>query len=242
MIKGIIFSLQQTLVRFTGEWETVVQEGAAAMSGWYLKKARIKVDQTALVNAFISERKAGRVLAYQTNREVTAAQSLHEALKKIDAPARAESVIADAIKAYFEVEEAHWVRYPETLDTLKQLKAAGYQLGMYANHSDDASLQRILNRCRLRPWLSPTFSSARWGWRTPKPDPFTLIAKRWQLAPTEVMVVGNTLNSEILAAQTADMPSVLVTQEAAPSNENHPDISPTATIPNLLTLPGVLGI
>lgn len=240
MIKGIIFDLDQTLIHFTGDWSEVVRQGAQAMSEWYLKKRRVKLDQAACIEAFVSERKAGRVLAMQTQQEVVAQDSLREALKKIDAPARALPMVPDAIKIYFEAESAAWQRYPETIDMLKQLQADGYKLGLYTNATDDDLVQRLVNRFKLRPWLSPTFSSAGWGWCKPKPEPFLMIADRWQLPPEQIVVVGDTLNTDILGAQNAGMRSILVTMNEAPSNEDYRHIQPTATISSLATLATVI--
>ena len=44
MIKGIIFDLGSTLMRFTGDWEAVSREGVEAMATWYLKKKHISMD------------------------------------------------------------------------------------------------------------------------------------------------------------------------------------------------------
>lgn len=239
-IKGIIFDLGYTLIQFTGDWETVVRTGARAMSDWFLKKKRIGHDQTGLMEAFISEQAAGRVLAFQTQTEVLSADNLRRALRRIQAPARAMPLVPDALKIYFQAEEAAWQRYPEAIDTLKLLKAQGYRLGLYSNASDDAFVQRIVNQEKLRPWLSPTFSSAGWGWRKPKAEPFNLIAQRWHLKPAEIVMVGDTLNADILGANNAGLASVLVTMNESPSNEDNRHVQPTATIPSLATLPGII--
>jgi len=240
LIKGIIFNLSYTLLHFNEDWSTVVRQGAEAMSSWYLKKKRIKHDQNELVEAFISERKAGRVLAYQTNQEVIAEDSLNEALKKIKAPQRAFGFIPEATKVYFQFEETHWIPYPDTIETLKQLQIHDYRVGVYTNATDDAFVQRLINQKKLRPWLSPTFSSAEWGWRTPKPEPLIMITKRWGITPAETVVVGDTLSTDILGAQNAGMKTVLITRHQPESNNDYQHIKPTVVIPALSTLPGVL--
>lgn len=240
MIKGIIFDLGHTLLRFSGHWETVIQSGAESMATWFFKKKRIRIDGPALVEAFLSEREAGYTSAAQTQTEVLARQSLRAALEKIGAPASTVALVEAAIKIYFEPEEAAWQCYPDTLATVKLLKERGYRLGLYSNASDDAFVQRLVNRNGLRPWLSPTFSSAGWGWRKPKREPFDLIAQRWQLSPEEIVVVGNSLDADILGAQNAGMPSILVTMDEAPSNGDHRHIQPTAIAGRLSDLPEII--
>ncbi len=241
MIKAIIFDLGGTLIRFNGDWETVARTGAEGMANWYFKKKHIKLDRPALVEAFLEERRLGRQTAHQTRQEVTAQETLRNVLEKIGAPATTGSLVEAAIKIYFEPEEAAWQSYPEAVETLKQLKSQGYRLGLYSNATDDPFIQRLVNRQGLRPWLSPAFSSAGWGWRKPRPEPFELIARRWGLAPAEIVVVGDTLNADILGAHNAGMFSILVTMDEAPSNADNRHIRPTATAERLSMLPELVG-
>ena len=240
MIKGIVFDLGGTLLRFNADWVTIERAGAEAMADWFLKKKHIKLDQNALVEAFLSERAAGWQRAGQTHQEVTAQASLRAALVKIEAAATALSLLEAAVKVYFGPEEAVWQSYPDTVDTLKQLYRQGYRLGLYSNATDDPFIQRLVNQNRLRPWLSPTFSSAGWGWRKPKAEPFELIARRWGLSPAEMVVVGDTLNADILGAQNAGMHSILVTMDEAPSNEANRHIQPEAVANSLSIVPEIV--
>jgi phosphoglycolate phosphatase-like HAD superfamily hydrolase len=240
LIRGIIFDLGSTLLQFTGDQAAVERAGAEAMADWYLKKKHIKLDGPALVEAFLAERAAGRMTALETQMEVVAQQSLGEALKKIDAPAAAGALVEGAIKVYFTPEEAAWVTYPDASETLKQLKSRGYRLGLYSNATDDKLIQRLVNQGGLRPWLSPTFSSAGWGWRKPRPEPFELIAGRWGLASAEVVVVGDTLSADVLGAQNAGMPSILVTMNESPFNGQHRHIQPTVVAETLSALPEIV--
>lgn len=240
MIKGIIFDLGSTLIRFTGDWQVVLHEGAAAMADWYLKKKHIKLDGAALIEAFIEERKTSRILADETQTEFLAQESLRQALRKIGAPPSAESLAEAAIKIYFAPEEAAYQPYPDAPETLKRLQSQGYRLGLYSNATDDKLVQRLVNQAYLRPFLSPTFSSAGCGWRKPKRESFDLIARRWGLAPEQIVVVGDTLNADILGAQNAGMRGILVTMDESPANEKHRHIQPAAIAENLSALPEII--
>jgi len=240
LIKGIIFDLGFTLLRFIGDWETVTREGAEAMADWYFKKRHIKLDMPGLVEAFLNERDEAWAQAHRTHSEVPAQESLLRALHAIDAPASAEALAEAAIKIYFNPEEIAWQPYPDTAETLKALQGQGYRLGLYSNATDDPLIQRLVNQSGIRPWLSPTFSSAGWGWRKPRPELFRLIAQRWGLAPQEVVMVGDTLDADILGAQNAGMPGILVTMNEAPSNEQNRHIRPAATAERLADLPEII--
>ncbi|MDM8528564.1 HAD family hydrolase [Anaerolineales bacterium HSG24] len=239
-IKGIIFDLGSTLIRFSGDWKITDQTGAEAMSNWF-KKKRIKHDQKAFVDAFLSERAAGFVVAQQTDMEVTTTASLEKTIKKMNMSDQAVPLISDAIKIYLEAESKSWFCYDDTIPTLKMLKRQGYFMGLYSNAMDDPFVQRLVNQYRLRPLLSPTFSSAGLGWRKPKAEPFQLIAERWEIPTNEIVVVGDNLRTDILGAQNAGMAGILITKNEAASNVDYRHIKPTITIPSLATLPGVLG-
>ena len=240
MIKGIIFDLGNTLIKFEGNWQTVDQEGADAMATWYLKKKHIKLDADALASTYLAERAANLETAQETHTEILAEQSLKNALKTINAPASAGAFMEAAIKICFAPEEAASHPFPDTVDTLKHLKSQGYRMGLYSNASDDALIQRLVNKCGLRPWLSPTFSSAALGKRKPNPYGFNLIAERWELAPNEIVVIGDNLSADILGAQNAGMHSILVTMDQSPSNVQNNHIQPEATAASLSELPDIV--
>jgi len=240
LIKGIIFDLGSTLLRFDGDGEAVNQQGAEAMAEWFFKKKRIKLDGPALVEAFLTQRAVDFAQARQTQTEIVAQESLRRALQKIDAPPHAEPLAEAAIKIYFALEERCWHPYPDAVETLKQLKAQGYRLGLYSNATDDALIQRLINQGKIRPWLSPAFSSAGCGWRKPKPDGFALIAARWGLPADQIVVVGDTLNADVLGAQNAGMPSILVTMDENPANGDYQNIVPTAVAESLSQIPEIV--
>lgn len=238
VIKGIIFDLGQTLIYTTGDWNRIALAGAEAMADWYLKKKHIKLDTAALIDTFLAEWESGRQTATQTRQEIVAQETLRQVLKKIEAPASTGAVVEAAIKIFFEPEEASWQLYPDTIETLKQLQSRPYRLGLYTNATDDLLIQRLVNRNSLRPYLSPTFSSAAWGWRKPRREGFELIAQRWGLPPEAVVVVGDELEADIQGAQNAGMAGILLAREGM--TPDHPAIRPTATIHSLAELPAAL--
>ena len=74
MIKGIIFDLGSTLIKFEGNWQTTDREGAEAMATWYLKKKHIKLDGDAL-----RQHLAGQLADYKIPRHVFVIESLQRA-------------------------------------------------------------------------------------------------------------------------------------------------------------------
>ena len=238
MIKGIIFDLGHTLLEFNRELDEVAREGAETLAEWYHKKKRIQLDQADLVETFLAERESAAQQASQSRQEIPLRQTLEVALSKIEAPAATKSkmLLEAAIKIYFAPEQAAWQAYPDAISTLKLLKGH-YRLGLYSNATDDAYVQRLINENKLRPELSITFSSAGLGWRKPAPQGFALIAQRWGLPVEQIVVVGDALEVDILGAQNAGMPSILVERQAASTPNS---ITPTALVNNLAELPQLI--
>ena len=145
------------------------------------------------------------------------------------------------MRVYFGPEEDAWKAYPDAKATLKHLFHQGYRLGLLSNATDDPFIQRLVNRLELRPWLSPTFSSAGLDLRKPLREPFDLILSRWNMSPESVIMVGDTLNADILGAHNAGMQGILLTADESPLNDEVREaIIPDATIMALSELPGLI--
>jgi putative hydrolase of the HAD superfamily len=225
---------------FDGDWEDVVSRGVASMAAFFAGK-RVNLDEAALAEVFVAERRTGREVAYHTNQEVTCTESLRATLEKIEAPPGAFALLGEAVRAYFGPEEAAWKAYSDAKVTLNNLSQKGYRLGLLSNATDDPFVQRLVNRLGLRPWLSPTFSSAGLAFRKPLPESMDLVLSRWNLPPQSVVVVGDTLNADILGAHNAGMRGILITADESPRNgEYRETIIPDETIAALSELPGLI--
>lgn len=239
-VRGIIFDLGNTLMYLDGDMRDVVGQGIVDMLAFF-KRKRVTLDEAALAETFMAERRAGREVACHTEREVTCSETLRTAMEKVEAPSEAFGLVNEAVRVYFRREEATWRAYPDAKATLKHLFKQSYRLGLLSNATDDAFVQRLVNRLGLRPWLSPVFSSAGLRWRKPLREPFELILSHWSLPPESVVMVGDTLNADILGAHKAGMRGILITTEESPWNDEvRETIIPDATIATLSELPNLL--
>lgn len=240
MIKGIIFDLGNTLIHFQGTWEAVVQEGVETLATWFIKKKRVRIDAPAFVDALITERRRGLAEAAESQREFLMHDGVVQALRSIDAPKRAEGIVEQGLRHFFQAEETAYQAFPDARATLKRLYLNGFKVGVFSNAPDDALVQRLVNLNELRPWVAPVFSSAAIGWRKPHPQGFEVIARRWKLPPESIVMVGDTLAADILGAQQAGMQGVLARMAENEENDQNRYIVPTATIDTLAELPGLL--
>ena len=162
-------------------------------------------------------------------------------------PDPSPELLAGAIDAFFAHEEAHWFAYPEAIPVLRTLSDRGLRLGMLSNATHDPLIQRLVDRLGFRPWLDPALSSAKTGIRKPDPAAFAPILDAWGLPPASVVMVGDTLDADILGAQRAGMSSVWFRsredarqEESAIASGSPASATPDATIKQPGELPACL--
>lgn len=232
-----------TLLQFEGDMQILNTERTASVADFFRKK-RIKLDAEALAVAIVDAQKSAQTAAHQNLAEYQMRDVIAAALQAIEAPKRAESLISGAVRAYFSPSEAAHGLIPGVIEVLKKLKAQNLKLALLSNAPDDALVQRLINRYGLRQYFSPVFSSAGLGWAKPDARAFSIIADRWGLSPQEIVMVGDTPQTDILGAKNAGMHSVFVPRnggllEALDTSQTK-QITADATIGSLSELESVL--
>lgn len=85
--------------------------------------------------------------------------------------------------------------YDDTLPVLGELRGAGYRLGLVSNWS--WGLDTILERTGLAPLLDCAVISARAGYRKPHPAIYRAALAALDLAPADVLFVGDNPHADI---------------------------------------------
>ena len=244
-IRGVIFDLGHTLMGLDGTWPEMFERGAQDLAR-FLAEREPGIDADAVTRAWLQRRREGFARARETMREVTAEDSMRWALARFGPLEPDPTLLFGAIDAFFAHEEACWYGYPEALPSLRALSGRGLRLGMLSNATHDPLIQRLVDRLGFRPWLDPALSSAATGIRKPEPAAFTPILEAWDLRPPSVVMVGDTLEADILGAQRAGMPAVWLRsredarQEGASAPDSSAAATPDATIEQLDELPDCL--
>jgi HAD superfamily hydrolase (TIGR01662 family) len=241
--RGVIVDMGWTLLDYTGELSTShIQRGLDL--GRFFQEQGLDLDGAAIFASYRQEMaelwETGRPLNY----EYPARLAMLRALRRYLAPDDATNLARDALAVSFDSVVPQWELYPDTLSTLTLLRDAGYRLGCVSNTNDDAHVQRMLDRNGLRPWLSPIYTSAEIGLRKPHPYLFEKVLRDWALSPEQVIMVGDTLDADVLGAHNVDMRGVWIDRGPVnPWSRNEDSIDrilPDATIQQLRELPDVL--
>jgi HAD superfamily hydrolase (TIGR01549 family) len=245
-IQGIIFDLGHTLMHLDGTWPEMFEHGREELIR-FLEKHRPEVDAEALAQAWLDRRSDGFARAQDTMREVTAEASMRWVLGQFAIQNPGQELLIGAIDAFFAYEEAHWFADPEAIPVLQTLSDYGLRLGLFSNATHDPLIQRLVDRLGLRPWLDPALSSAATGVRKPDPKAYDLILEAWGLPAAAVVVVGDTLEADVLGAERAGMHSVWLRarqdarqEDTAAPSRTRARATPSAAIGRLGELPTCL--
>jgi HAD superfamily hydrolase (TIGR01549 family) len=206
-IEGIIFDLGHTLMELDSTWPEVFEHGVQDLAA-FLARQGLDLDGEAFGRVLLDRRAEGFARARESLREVTAEGSMRSTFAHFGLPSPDQELLAGAIDAFFAFEKVHWIAYPEAISVLRELADRDLRLGMFSNATHDPFIQRLVDRFGFRPWLDPVLSSAGTGIRKPDPAAFAPILAKWGLPPQSVIMVGDTLDADILGAQRAGLHSV----------------------------------
>lgn len=123
-----------------------------------------------------------------------------------------DSAIRSALDALYAVTEENWELEDDALLTLRMLESAGYRLGVVSNAGDDKDVLLLVERFGLKPFFDFILTSAACSYRKPHPRIFELALAHWGYPASEVAMVGDTLEADILGANQAGLYSIWITR------------------------------
>ncbi len=239
--KAVLFDLGNTLLYFDADWPTILSQANLELFR-YLKSVGLEFDEDLFQKEF-----RNRMNEYYKSREIdfieiTTARLLMGFMKEKGFSSVSEEIIREALKNMYRVSQEHWQIEEDCLPMLEDLKTKGYQLGILSNASDDLDVQRLVDKSQIRKYMDFSLSSAACGIRKPDPRIFSIALDFWGYKNHEVLMVGDTLNADILGAKNSNIANVWITRRA-----NKPDIKnsgnhiiPDNTIEALSELPSLI--
>lgn len=240
-IKGVLFDLGNTLLYFDGDWPDVL---ARADQGMFarLEQAGLRLDRQSFLEEFRTRLEGYHLQREDDFIEHTTARVLAETLKEYGFADVGKDVLAEALKGLYAASQAHWLPEDDLCPTLETLRSAGYRMGVLSNAGDDRDVQTLVDNARIRPYLDFVITSAASGMRKPDARIFTMGLQVWGLTVDEVVMVGDTLDADILGANRMGIYSIWITRRAdRPENRAVRDeIEPDAEIETLAELPDLL--
>ena len=153
-----------------------------------------------------------------------------------------EATLRAALKAWYLVSEAYWQPEPEAPAVLELLRQQGHRLGLISNAGDDEDVQRLVDKCGLRPYFDIVLTSAALGIRKPNPRIFQAALAHWGAEPFQAAMTGDRLGADVLGARNAGIFAIWLTRRAeTAANRDHLEtILPDVTVYSLSDLPPLL--
>ena len=240
MIRGVIFDLGSTLIRFEGEWPEILQESSQVLAK-QLERDGYHLDES-FIEEFIQEMQDSYHLRERDWVERTTSSLLRKVMARFGHREVPDEVIERAIFQFFNVSEARWSPMEGVYAVLDELRVKGMCLGIISNAGDEGNVQRLIDNAQLRPYFRPIYISAALGIRKPNPKLFEMILETWDLPADQVVMVGDNLGADILGAQNAGVHQIwLTTQADTPSNREHASvIVPEATAESITEVPAIV--
>ncbi|MCD6547642.1 MAG: TIGR02253 family HAD-type hydrolase [Nanoarchaeota archaeon] len=192
MIKAILFDLDNTLLDLYKLKQMAIEAAVAAMIDAGLKVSRKKI--ISEIDKIYRE----KGIEYQKVFD----DLLKRLIGKVD-----YKILASGISAYRKIKNAHLDPYPTVIPTLTKLLKKGYKLGII---SDAPKLQIWTRLCDTK--LQHFFDfviSAEDTKKKPSTLPFRYALKELKLKPHEVLMVGDSIEKDIIGAKKIGMKTAL---------------------------------
>jgi HAD superfamily hydrolase (TIGR01509 family) len=182
--RAVLFDAGDTLIRLSGPGHQVLQRAAAALGVNGLDpEAATGVWQRVLSRASTPEELGkGRDLSPERHREVWTA---------LYADAGCDRLAPGLSAALYDVtvDAASWEPFPDTLPTLRALRARGVPVGVVSDTGFD--LRPVFDALGLSPWLDAVVLSFEIGACKPDAAPFRVACERLGVDPPDTLMVGD---------------------------------------------------
>jgi len=122
-------------------------------------------------------------------------------------PGRGFDAFFDELYDTFATQGA-WKLYDDVLPTLDALRAQGLRLGVISNW--DIRLPQLLDAVGLTPYFEAVLVSAEEGLEKPAAELFRRALQRFEIAPTQALHVGDSLEEDVRGARGVGLHAALI--------------------------------
>ena len=230
-IKHILFDLGGTLMHAKNDWAEIYAQADEALVN------KLNEYDIQLASKVFRE----RLKEYYSQRdkdfqETTYHFVLRELLKELDYAEIAESVLRSALDAMYAITQTNWQLEKDTIETLQLLKSNQYHLGIFSNAGDDKDVQQLIENFGIRSYFDFVLTSAACYYRKPHARAFEISLAQWNIAPDEAVMIGDSLNADIIGAKELHMKTIWITRRAQLNKDEMQRIKPDFSLRKLTEL------
>jgi putative hydrolase of the HAD superfamily len=235
-IKAVYFDLGYTLIYFQGDFFKVVFESYLELAD-VLIQAGCQIDRIDFACRF-----SQKMTEYYHQREIDFLERpvdliVKQILIENHQNSVPDEIFQQAMQAMYRVTEKNWLIEDDTHSVLQDLLNSGYKLGLISNASSSWDLNNLIDNYDLRKYFSSILISAEEGIRKPNPKIFHKAADQVGLSINAAVMVGDTLEADILGAHNAGIPGIWISRrKSRPSEISNPKCVPDGEIASLTEL------
>ncbi len=230
-IRHILFDLGGTLMYARGDWKAVLEKADQALTN-KLREYDIELSSRTFRT---------RLHQYYDQRdrdlqETTYHFVLRELLKEIGYFEVAESVLRSALDAMYSITQTNWKLEDDALAAIQKLNHQNYRLGIFSNAGDDKDVQELIENFGIHPYFDFVLTSAACYYRKPHPRAFEIALAQWNIEPEEAVMVGDSLQADIIGAKNLNMQTIWITRRAKYNTDERAAaerIQPDFSVPSL---------
>ncbi len=236
-IRGAIFDLGSTLIRFEGDWPVLLQNSLDLLIDQFQEDG-LAFDRSGFRSAFERALEAYDHQRQSNQLERSTASLLQETLSTFGCEEISPDILGRGLRRFYSVSETHWQPMPALHAVLDELQDEGRMLGIISNAGDAENVQRLIDKVGIRDYFDPIIISAAIGIRKPDPRPFEMVLEQWQVTPDSIVMIGDRLEADILGAQNTGMHQIWLKPDATASNVTQ--IIPEKIAEMLVDIPGLI--
>jgi putative hydrolase of the HAD superfamily len=238
-VRGIIFDWGNTLVDVDLDWDEIYRVRRRIMAE-HLASAWGVDDAPALVEEYVRLRLVYRERSMRELYEHGAVKALREAMANLGVEDPGDGAFEGALHAFYATETPLIRPFPDALHTLRELRRRGFLLALVSNNTWAPAIRASLEPHGLLELLDPDLHSSEVRIRKPDPAMLAMVLRRWALGPSEVVVVGDKRDRDIVAAQRIGMRSVWARMR--PEHEVTPEAEATTPDAEIRSLSELLDL
>jgi putative hydrolase of the HAD superfamily len=241
-VKAVFFDLGYTLIYFSGDFrkETfasyLILADQLIQVGCELDRQGFAVEFEKRIHQYFTQRN-------QDYLERPVIDILRSILTDLGQNRYPNEVYLKCMEAMYRFTERLWLVEEDTHELLHWLVEHDYRLGLISNASSAWDVNNLIDNHHLRPYFSTILISASEGIRKPDPAIFHRAAEHLQIDLANAIMVGDTLDADILGAHCAGIRGIWVSRHKETERAlmaHFDNMHPDAEIRSLRELPAIL--
>ncbi len=237
MWRVALFDLGDTLMHPLGDWPATLERADRALAqtlidaGLPLEIDSFHQELTQTLKRYYRERDRLQI-------ETTIFGVVRELLEKNGHPNPPPAIIQRALRARYAITQKNWQLEEDTLACLTALRESGLRLGLVSNAGDHQDVLDLTEKFGIAPFFDLILTSAACGFRKPHAHIFEQALAHWGIRPSQAVMIGDRLDTDIAGAKALGIYSIWLTRRAARPPKIDP--LPDAEVASLAEVPALL--